>query len=531
MSGSSVDELEQRVRDLERELEESRRALETLGRSESRYRSLVEHLTHEVHIWELVRDADGAILTWKLDYANPSALASWGRALEEVVGLTTDEIFPGADATAQFLPMIEQTFREQRAHLWEQFFAGTGQTLQMVSIPLGDYFISAGLDVTELKVMEAELRHAHKMEAVGQLAGGIAHDFNNQLAGILGYAELLEASIADETLATAVQRIQSCARRSADLTSQLLAFARKGRAELVAVDLDALIRETADLLSHSVDKSVEIRCALDADGACVRGDSSLLQNAVLNIALNARDAMPEGGELSFESQRVDLDAGACKALGGVLQPGEHVRITIRDTGSGMPPEIADRIFEPFFTTKVEGNGMGLAGVYGTITRHGGSVRVDSAVGSGSRFTIDLPVAGTAGAVEAARVVQEEVAGETALRILIADDERMLCDLCASILSRVGHQVITVNDGEAAVERYVRSWRDIDLVILDVNMPKLNGLEAFRAMKRINPGVRAMIASGYSVERTAEEMLTEGVSGFVQKPFDLKTLVDAVARIR
>lgn len=528
MPAPSRTELEDRIRALEAEIEQHRRDTEVLRRSELRYRRLVEHLTHEVHIWELVRDDAGAILTWRLDYANPAALKSWGRELDDTVGLTTEQIFPGANATAQFLPTIEAMHRDNRPRLWEEYFEGTGQTLQMVSIPVGEFFISTGLDVTELKQMEEELRQAHKMEAVGQLAGGIAHDFNNQLAGILGYAELLEASLTDEPLLSAIRNIQSSARRSADLTSQLLAFARKGRADHAPVDAHALLRETVDLLRHSVDRSIEIRCDLPTEDGWVLGDSSLLQNAVLNIALNARDAMPDGGVLSFEARTLSLDAAACAETGGALAVGDYLRIGIRDTGSGMSEEVAARVFDPFFTTKPEGNGMGLAGAYGTVQRCGGAIRLESEPGVGTCFWIDLPLCERGPGSDVDVSPQPPARAEDApLRILVADDERLLCNLCSDILSRSGHQVSTVYDGQQALEHYERSWQQTDLVILDVNMPKLNGLQTFRAMKEINPDVKVLIASGYSVEETAAEMRAEGVRGFVQKPFDLKTLLQAV----
>jgi len=224
----------------------------------SRERELIEHLPHEVHVWEVLRRGDGSIRTWRLDYANPAALRAWGRRLEEVVGLTTDEIFESNAVTPLFLPIVEKLFREGKPYLWEEEFPETGQTLQMVSIPFREYFISTGLDISEQKRKDQEVRQLQKMDALGQLVGGAAHDFNNQLAGIAGNAELLRRQLVDSPLLEEIEAISECSRRSATLISQLLTFARKGPLDRYGRHRSARGRDRGPAEAHDQQKDRDL---------------------------------------------------------------------------------------------------------------------------------------------------------------------------------------------------------------------------------------------------------------------------------
>lgn len=485
-------------------------------------------MPHEVHVWRLARREDGRIQTWTLEFANQAALRAWKRELPDVLGKTTDEIFPDSDATETFRPVVEKIFEDRSPQVWERYFGGSGQILQMVSVPLDDVFISAGLDVTELRRRQEQIRAAQKMAAIGQLAGGIAHDFNNQLTGILGYAELLLSTTQSEEDRELLGRIQSAALRSSDLTKQLLAFARRGKVQRVPVDVEALIEESLGLLERSTDKLVHIDKSLGRHGRAVAGDPGLLQNALLNLVLNARDAVDEGGHLWIRTKVVRRPGEAGTSLTPELPAGAYLRIEIEDDGVGMTEEVQAQMFEPFYTTKESGTGMGLASVQGTVESHGGAIVVDSAVGRGTLLQVYLPVSEPAPTREAPTVAQG--AGTRRLRLLIVDDEPLVRDLCVAILERAGHEVMTASDGPSALAVYRERWSTLDAVVLDMVMPHQSGLEVFREMKRINPSVKALLATGYSAEQAARDIQDAGIDGVVQKPFQTRALQDALARL-
>ena len=384
-------------------------------------------------------------------------------------------------------------------------------------------------DVTEVRALQNALRQSEKMHAIGQLAGGVAHDFNNQLTGIVGYAELLLQRNAAHEQRTLVEGILVASQRAADLTSKLLAFARKGTNQQIAVDVHVLIRETATMLAHTIDPRVRLELSLEAAAATIEGDPSQLQNALLNLGLNARDAMPEGGVLGYATSLIDLDEESVKAQRyHELSPGRFLRIVVEDSGTGMPEEVRCHLFEPFFTTQGpgKGTGMGLAAVYGTVCSHGGTIFVDTAVGRGTTFTILLPLA-----VEIAAVVTK-IAGPAPrrLRILVADDDETVRQLTFQTLMMDGHQVMTAPDGVDALTLYRQHWRELDLVILDMLMPRMNGADCLRAMRQCNPEVRALIASGYHDHGLAQQLTGSGRLDIIAKPFRHEQLAERIAAL-
>jgi PAS domain S-box-containing protein len=379
------------------------------------------------------------------------------------------------------------------------------------------------------RVAEERLRQAEKMEAIGRLAGGVAHDFNNQLVGIMGYAELLLGRLEGEAIRRSVERILTASRRAADLTRQLLTFARRGQYAFVTVDVNVVIREVIGLLERSIDKRIGVCEALRAQRSATLGDASQLQSALLNVALNARDAMPEGGVLTFATENVVLDGADCQARGPDAAPGRYVCVAITDTGVGMDGEMLKRLFEPFFTTKEpgKGTGMGLAAVYGTVKAHGGFAEVASQVGAGTTFSLYLPEAEAATESRPADVVVEPAA--TSARLLVADDEEIVRSMMTEALTDLGYRVTACADGDEALETYRARWREIDLVVLDLVMPKMGGHEVFLAMQRCNPDLRVLLCSGYSLSDAARKLLAQpGIVGFLQKPFEVADLSRAVA---
>jgi PAS domain S-box-containing protein len=451
------------------------------------------------------------------------AMADASRIYGTVVEEDQERIRAEEDRAAQAFDTFrsEVRVRDPAGGVRWSYFASTPRRLQ------GGLMIWDGMeiDITERRRLEERLRQTEKMEAIGQLAGGVAHDFNNQLAGIMGYAELLERRLDDPHDRRFAERIISTASRAAELAAQLLAFARKGNTISAPVNLHDIVHEVVSILAHSIDRRIRIRQHLDASPPWTVGDPTALQNALLNLGLNARDAMPEGGELVFATS---VEALPVPGAPPDLPPGRYVRLDATDSGAGMTEETQRHLFEPFFTTKErgKGTGLGLAAVYGIVQNHRGAITVRSAPGRGTTFAIYLP------ASEPPAGAQPTDAGATAtprrVRVLLADDEAPVRETVSHRLRGEGHTVVTAEDGVEALRYYEASWREIDLVILDLMMPRMGGRDAFVAMRRINPDLRALVISGYSVEGEAQEMLEAGVLGFLQKPFQGEALVRMVA---
>ena len=388
---------------------------------------------------------------------------------------------------------------------------------------IGDeqYVLAVARDITKRRRLEEQLRQSEKMQAVGQLAGGIAHDFNNQLVGIVGYADILRAKLSRHPdLAGYADNILRSARRASDLTAHLLAFARKGKFLTVTVDLHEIINEVVDLLERSIDKKILIKLDFGANPATTIGDPSQLQNCILNLALNARDAMPSGGELSFVTRVAHLDEAYCRTNTDSIEIGDYVEIRVSDTGVGMSRPVVERIFEPFFTTKdrEKGTGMGLAAVYGTVKNHMGTIGVDSEEGRGSTFTVHLPLLNTKGESPAMEAEASSIEAPSGAHLLLVDDEVSVRDSTTELLRSLGYRVSSCENGQDAVDFFKRSAGTVDLVILDMIMPVMGGDTTFENLKTISPGVRVLLSSGYSLDGQAQEIMNRGARGFIQKPY-------------
>lgn len=384
-------------------------------------------------------------------------------------------------------------------------------------------------DTTEQKKLAESMRQSQKMESIGQLAGGIAHDFNNQLAVILGYANLISRKSEGDSLARRfADRIATAARRSSDLTSQLLAFARKGKYRMEAVNVHEVIAEVIALLHHSIDKRIRTVEHLDAEHAVVVGDPSLLQNALLNIALNARDAMPDGGTLTFTTSCVVLEREQVRKLPYSIPPGAYLQVLVTDTGSGMDEETARHAFEPFYTTKDvgKGTGMGLAAVYGTVKSHSGAVEIDSQPGVGTTITVNLPLASAASAEEDTSIMEPSSLNISS-SVLVVDDEELVREMAADMLTSLGHRVETVGGGREAVVLIREHPGQFGVVLLDLVMDDLDGIETFHLIRQLDPEMPVIISSGYSLEERARQLAGEERVTYVQKPYDQDQLSAAV----
>jgi PAS domain S-box-containing protein len=383
--------------------------------------------------------------------------------------------------------------------------------------------IGTGTDISERKKLEEQLRKSQKMEAIGLLAGGIAHDFNNLLTGILGYANLLSVKEGVDTeVAKAAGVIQRSAERASQLTAQLLGFAEQGKNLNVPVELRRVIASVTGVLERTQDPRIRIVTSLRPEDGCVVGDPSQLDQVVMNLAINACDAMPEGGQLKITTEPVTLDEAFCREREG-MSPGKHILLSVADTGVGISPANMERIFDPFFTTKApgKGTGLGLSMVFGIVKNHGGGVDVRSELGAGTLFRVYLPESPEGASKDTPAVDQVLPRGRG--RILLVDDQEPVLEVAKDMLEALGYEVITAADGLEGVSRYRDLWREIDLVVLDMVMPNMSGGDCFRRMKEINPKARVVLSSGYSMDGAIQDVMNEGILAFIQKPYRLEEL--------
>lgn len=385
-------------------------------------------------------------------------------------------------------------------------------------------------DISELKKLEAQLQQSLKMEAIGTLAGGIAHDFNNILSSVMGYASLIRRHAGDDSrLNQYAEVIEKSAERGAALAAQLLAFARKEKRVHKKLDVHDIVRDVVEILRHTVDRKISVVTKPEAELSVVEGDPGQIQQALMNLCVNARDAMPNGGTLFITTDTVNLDESFCRTQEG-LTPGPHLQITVEDNGEGIPNEVKDRIFEPFFTTKSDGKGtgLGLAMVYSSIKGHRGHVRVYSEEGVGTTFIILLPVTDQELDADVEAGTQSPTLGSGT--ILVVDDEEMIRDLLCEMLREIGFDVITAQDGQEGVDIYRKRGTEIDLVILDMVMPKLSGPEVFQKLKKINPDIKVILSTGFSRDTAVQETLDQGILEFVQKPYRMDQLSAALSKV-
>jgi len=524
---------------LQAELAERRRAEEELRRE----RDFVESLIDTAQTIVLVLDTEGRILRFN-------------RHLEAISGYSTQDM-QGKSWFETFLPardrnrihdlffravaggslegkvvnsILDQSGRE---HLIEWYntklFDASGSLIGV---------LATGQDVTEREKAEeekerlqAQLHQAQKMESIGRLAGGIAHDFNNLLTPMIGYAEmaLTDLNPADP-LYRDFEEIHEAAERAKNLTGQLLAFSRRQMLEMKVVNLNKIIASFKKMLQRIIGEDVAIITSLDPDLVNIKGDPSQIEQVLMNLAVNARDAMPQGGRLTIETANVILDNSYAKGRPGV-EPGPYAMLAVSDNGVGMDRETSDKIFEPFFTTKApgKGTGLGLATVYGIVKQHGGNISVYSEPGRGTTFKIYLPE--TKGKVQPERVAekQPELAGGKGT-ILVVEDETAVRKLACNILHSHGYEVLEASSSPDALRLAETHGGPIDLLLTDVVMPRMNGRELYRQIASLRPDVKVLYMSGYINDVIAHHGVLDAQIEFLQKPFTVDGLVRRVSEM-
>lgn len=378
-------------------------------------------------------------------------------------------------------------------------------------------------DLSDKVKLQEELSHRIKMDAVGELAGGIAHDFNNVLTGIMSASQLLSKpknGLNDKCL-NYVGIINQASVRASDLIKKLLLFSRKGEVNKEIIDIDNILNETVDILKSTIDKKIDVFVEKEANNVLLVGDHSILESAFLNLGINSSQAMPNGGNINIVTKNIMLDSDFCNKSSFNIKPGEYIRVEFTDSGHGISEENISKIFEPFFTTKSvnKGTGLGLSAVYGTVQDHNGFIEVESNENVGTTFYIYLPCTKK----ETLNMKNNNSVLLGSGTILLVDDEEMNRILIGEILEELGYTVLLANDGMESVDIYKNSFPNIDIVIMDMIMPRMNGSEAFYKIREINPECKVIISSGYTKDQSIDELLKDGLKGFIKKPFSISEI--------
>jgi hypothetical protein len=497
---------------------------EQLAESEERYRSLFDGMP----LGLFRTTPDGAIL--EANQAMVSMLGYPSRA--DFLAIHATKMYADPHVRERYIELLRHTGRVQgfatvlRRHDGSEFpaelsaSAVTGEDGRLLRIE------GSAVDVTERRSLEAQLSKSLKMEAIGQLAGGIAHDFNNLLGAITMFGELAAGDIRPGDPRRAdLDNIQEAVQHAATLTRQLLAFSRQQVLNPVALDPNAVIGELMKILRRVIGEDVELITELDPAAGFASADASQLEQVLMNLAVNARDAMPRGGRLLISTAGAELDSEAASAA-GLERAGDFVVITVSDTGSGMSPEVSARAFEPFFTTKGDkGTGLGLATVYGIVRQSGGHISVASTPGAGTTFTIHLPrISGTTAERPATREQASPRGSET---ILLAEDDATVRLAVSSVLSRLGYTLLVARTAEAALAKAREHAGPIHLVISDVVMPGMDGSDLIQELRRARPETRALLTSGYSGDAMRQHQVIESGVPFLEKPFTADYLAQRV----
>ncbi len=479
----------------------------------------------------VITDYEGNIIN-----VNPAFVQVTGYTKDEVIGKKTN-ILKSDFHDEGFYKELWDTIKKGKA--WKGEFINRrkdGQTYHASSVIFPVYadgeinYASIQRDITHEKKLYEQLVRAQKMEAIGTLAGGIAHDFNNILTAIMGYSDiLLTMSKEGDPLYKPAHIINNAAQKGAELAKKILLVTRKEKMEMRPVNINEIIKNSIELLSRSIPKNIEIVANLKDAIPFINADPSQIQQVIMNLSVNARDAMPNGGRLLIETSAVKSEKGA--ATGSITENNEgFIKLSVSDTGSGMDKETQRKIFDPFFTTKDsgKGTGLGLYIVHSVISNHGGYVNLYSEPSKGTLFNIYLPCTKDAGIEESEEIQDMRGAGT----ILIIDDEDDIRDLSVDMLEPLGYKVLLAENGSKGINMLREHKEDVSLVILDMIMPKMSGNEVFQALRTIKPDLKVLLCSGYSHEGFAgiDKLLENGAAGFVQKPFTLKVITESIKKI-
>lgn len=535
----SRDELEIRVEErteeltganvhLKEEIVERKRAEEALRKSEQKFRTLFEDSKDAI----TMTSREG-----KFTDVNQSTLDLFGYTKKEMAELNVWEIYVNPDDRYRFQQKIEgigsvrdyaMKFRKKDGTEMDCLVTSTVRMVDGGSIL---EYQSILRDITERKHLEAQLLHAQKMEAVGRLAGGIAHDLNNILQAVSGYTQLLLLKRkTNDPDYTRLKAIEHSSQRAAELTTQLLTFSRKVESNQRQVDLNHEVVQVSTLLERTIPKMISIELHLADDLRTINADTAQLEQIMMNLGVNANDAMPDGGKLIFQTENIALGEEYWKPF--QIKPGNYILLSVSDTGCGMDAKTVEHIFEPFYTTKElgKGTGLGLSIVYGIVKSHDGHITCYSKPDEGTTFRLYFPVLEAKSREERAERKEEEKIVGGSETILMVDDEKTLLDLGHDMLGEHGYTTISAETGEKAIEIYKTEQDRIDLVILDIGMPGMGGYKCLKELLKIDPDIRVIIATGYSADATVKELQEAGAKDFIGKPYQLNKMLKKVREV-
>ena len=500
---------------------------------QSRYKELLENVEDAVYIL----DPQGKVLE-----ANEAAYLQLGYSPEQFFDLNLSDIIPPEEAGLIIAQLGKDRPDESpgKITLETTHTKTNGEAIPVeiqsraISYMGRSVILNVARDITaritaekEKKHLESQLIHSQRMEAVGTLAGGIAHDFNNILMGIQGYTSLMRLQTKPEDPNDEyIKGIENAVMNAANLTNQLLGFARKGKYTLRQSSLNRIVENCTRMFTRTR-KEIVTHLKLQDKIWSVKVDQGQIEQVLINLYLNAWHAMPDGGDIFIQTENVFLSQDYCRPFD--VPGGNYVKVSVTDTGTGISDEIIERVFEPFFTTKDvgKGTGLGLASAYGIIKNHNGIIRVYSEIGNGTTFNIYLPAS------------DEEVAQDTQVssailkgreKILLVDDEKETIQVEELMLQKLGYTVLPALSGQEALQLYQENMVELDLVALDMIMPEMNGKDIYNALKKINPKVKVLLVSGYSLNKQIEELMEKGCDGFIQKPFDIVQLSQKVREV-
>jgi two-component system cell cycle sensor histidine kinase/response regulator CckA len=513
-----------------RDISEPNQAAQNADHSEARYRSLVQSAAYGIYR----STAEGKFLD-----VNPALIAMLGyESADEVLHLDPQrDLFVNGEEQARLTEEFRRTGRMDGVEVRWKRKNGSAIMVRVSGKAVSGDDDAAGVmeaiaeDVTERRALEEQFRQAQKMEAVGRLAGGVAHDFNNLLMVISGYAEvILEGLDATHPLHTKARAIQQASDRATTLTRQLLAFSRKQLLELKVVDVNAIIEDMERLLRPLIGENIELITQLSADTTHTRADAGQLEQVLMNLVVNAKDAMPDGGRIAVKTQNITFD-DVHRGDKTLIRPGDYVMISVSDNGIGMDKETQSRIFEPFFTTKEngKGTGLGLSTVYGIAKQSGGYLMVESEPGCGATFVIYLPRVEDATERRDAKPLGRAPAGGSET-VLLVEDEQSVRQLVRETLEARGYRVLEAENGEAGLAVAARHERPIELVITDVVMPELGGRELAQRLLQARPKIKVLYLSGYTEDAIVSEGTIDSGNAFLQKPFTLQSLARKVREV-
>lgn len=523
-----VESLQQTNRRLGAEIAERKRTEAALRASEARYRQLFQAITDPVLVCDRTTLACLAV--------NDAAVAEYGYSRDEFLTMTLQDIYPPEDVPASMERLAQAGSSPERRGVWRH----QKKTGEIISVEISTYGLtfadrSACLmqarNVTEQQQLEEQFRQAQKMEAIGRLAGGIAHDFNNLITVIKGYSELLQSRIsASDPAAQLLGEIYQAGERAGTLTSQLLAFSRQQVLAPQALNLNTVVSNTETMLRRLIGEDIILTTDLSPSLGPIKADPGQIEQVLMNLAVNTRDAMPQGGTLTLATQTVHLDESYCRRVAD-LSPGDYVLLTVSDNGCGIDAATQAKMFEPFFTTKPvgKGTGLGLATVHGIVKQSGGHIAVESAVGQGTRFQIYLPLVAEP-VPEGRSQGRSRTLPQGTETILVVEDEDAVRALEIHVLQRCGYRVLEAANGQAALHLVEHAPGPIHLLMSDVVMPHLGGRELAAQVTRTQPHCKVLFLSGYTDDAVIHHGVSKADVAFLQKPFTPSALAQKVRQV-